>query len=79
MSNVRIELNNDGVRELLQSPEIQETCQEYATAAANRAGSGYSTSAYMGKTRVNVSVYAATEKAVKDNRKNNTIIKAVWG
>lgn len=76
MSKVYVELNRNGVRELLQSPEMMAVCSEYASAIASRAGVGYETSKHVGKNRVNVSVYTATNEARKDNLKNNTLLKA---
>ena len=77
MGKYRIELNSDGVRELLQSPEMAAICQSLANGIASRAGTGYAVSVYTGKTRVNASVKAVTEEAWKDNLKNNTLLKAV--
>ena len=74
---LRIELNSAGVRELLKSPEIMQACRTQAQRIAGRAGDGYEISEYTGKKRVNVSVHAASEKAYKDNLKNNTLLKAV--
>lgn len=75
MSNIRIELNSDGVRELLRSAEMLAICEEHASQIARRCGSGYSHSGYTGKGRVNASVYAETDAAVKDNLKNNTVLR----
>ena len=78
MSNkVKVELNSDGVRELLQSAEMAAICREQAQAIANRAGDGYSVSTYTGATRVNASVITETIEAMRDNLKNNTLLKAV--
>ena len=73
----RIELNSEGVRELLKSAEMEAICLEQANAIAARAGDGYTVSTYIGKTRVNASVITATSKAARDNLKNNTLLKAV--
>ena len=48
---------------------------EHAKSIATRAGEGYDV--FVGKTRANVSVYTATESAMKDNLDNNTLEKAV--
>lgn len=74
---VRIELNSEGVRELLKSAEIMAVCRGHADRIAGRAGDGYEVTTYTGKTRVNASVHAATDKAYRDNLKNNTLLKAV--
>lgn len=75
----RIELNREGVRELLRSAEMAAVCKCHADRIAARAGSGYEVTTYTGKNRVNASVHAATEEAYRDNLKNNTLLKAVSG
>ena len=77
MAKFRVELNREGVRELLKSPEMAAICAEHARAIAGRAGDGYTVSTYTGRTRVNASVATATEAALKDNLKHNTLLKAV--
>lgn len=77
MDKFRIELNSEGVRELLKSPEMAAICQSHAQAIAARAGNGYSVSVYSGRTRVNASVSAVTKEAYQDNLKNNTLLKVV--
>ena len=79
MAKYRIELNKEGVRDLLRSPEMGAICRELAEGIAERAGDGYEVSTYTGKTRVNASVRCATEEARRDNLKNNTLLKAVRG
>ena len=77
MAKFHVELNPEGVRELLKSPEMASICQGHARAIASRAGSGYDVSLYTGRTRVNASVFTAREEAMRDNYKNNTLLKAV--
>lgn len=77
MDNVEVELNSEGVRELLRSPEMAAICLGHAQAIAGRAGDGYSVSTYTGATRVNASVITDTVEAIQDNMKNNTLLKAV--
>jgi hypothetical protein len=80
MSKVKIELNREGVRELLCSAEMGEICMEQATAVAGRAGEGFAISGpYTGRNRVNVSVGAVTEEAYQDCLENNTLLKALGG
>lgn len=76
---VHVELNEEGVRELLKSSEMQSICKSLADGIAGRAGTGYQVTTYTGKTRVNASVMAATTAAKRDNLKNNTLLKAVKG
>ena len=77
MGKVQVELNSAGVVELLRSPAIAGICRQQAMTIAARAGTGYSVSTYTGATRVNASVRTETAEAVKDNLKNNTLLKAV--
>lgn len=79
MSKVKFELNYKGVGELLRSDGMQSVLQEYAKGVQGRAGSGYEISMHVGKSRANVSVYAATGAAVRDTYKNNTLLKALGG
>ena len=80
MSNkVRIELNSAGIVELLKSSEIESCCNEIAQGVAARAGDGYEVNTHVGKKRVNAEVKAETPKARRDNLKNNTLLKALWG
>lgn len=77
MVNVEIELDSDGVRELLQSAEMMQICVGHANAARAACGNGYEVDTYVGKTRVNAMLRAATPAAKADNAKNNTILKAI--
>lgn len=75
MSRLKIELNRAGVRELLQSAEITAACTEAAQTYLSRLGEGYKLSTYVGRNRVNVSVYTETKKAKRDNAENNTMLR----
>jgi len=77
MPKTKIVLNSAGVRAMLQSPEMQALLSERAYEIAQRAGNGYETDVFVGKTRANASVFASTEDAMKDNMDNNTLLKAV--
>lgn len=74
---IKLELNRDGVRELLRSNEIREAVSESAEKIRGRCGDGYETDTFTGRNRVNASVYADTPKAKRDNPKNNTLLKAM--
>lgn len=73
----RIVLNRKEVRNLLRSEAMKDEVSKHAERIKNRCGVGYETDAMVGKTRVNASVRTKTEKAVKDNSDNNTLLKAV--
>jgi hypothetical protein len=71
----RFVLNRDGVKELMQSQEMQDVLVDFAGQVAERAGDGYSV--YVGITRANVSVGTATEAAEADNLDHNTLEKSI--
>ena len=71
------ELNEQGVRALLKSAEMEAILKERADKALRRLPSGYESDTHVGKTRVNASVWTKTASAVKDNSKNNSLLKAV--
>ncbi len=79
MSKFKFVLNRAGVRQLMQSEEMQAILNEKATKALNRLGDGYKSDIYVGKNRANAMVYADTYQAKRDNLKNNSILKAVRG
>ena len=79
MSKFKFVLNRAGVRQLMQSEEMQAILNEKATKALNRLGGGYKSDIYVGKNRANAMVYADTYQAKRDNLKNNSILKAVRG
>lgn len=79
MANVKIELNREGVRELLRSSEMMAVCEEQANKACAKLGNGYKVTTKTGKTRVNASIAAESYKARKENAENNTILKALKG
>lgn len=77
MSNSKFKLNSSGVRQLLQSAEMQNVLATKATEIKTRAGDGFEQDTYVGKTRANAMVYADTYEAKRNNSKNNTLLKAV--
>lgn len=77
MAKVKVKLNRLGVRTLLRSQEMMNICTEIAYSAKSRLGDGYEVSYRTGKKRVNASIAATTPEAIKDNSKNNTILKAL--
>ena len=79
MGNIEIKLNSAGVRQLLKSEEMKNICAEHASNILQKAGDGYEMDTYTGKNRVNAMVMATTPQAMRDNMKNNTLLKAVRG
>lgn len=72
MSKVTIKLNRKGVRQLLQSPEMENALTGIAFAAQNHLGEGYKAS-----TRVVAKVSAESPAARKENADTNSILKAL--
>lgn len=79
MSDVRVELNREGVRSLLRSAEMEGVVVEYASKIQRTAGAGYEQDSYKGRNRVNAMAYAETYQAKRDNLKHNTLLKATRG
>ena len=77
MSKFKFVLNRAGVRQLMQSTEMQSILKDKANNALNSLGEGYKSDTYVGKTRANAMVYADTYQAKRENLKHNTILKAV--
>lgn len=77
MANVKIELNEAGVRELLRSDEMRMKCEKHANEAIGRLGPGYTVTSHTGRNRVNASVLAESYEAKRDNLENNSILKAL--
>ena len=75
MAKMKFELNREGVRNLMQSAEMERVLVGYADQIADRAGDGYDT--HVGPNRINVSVRTGTAAAFQDNLENNTLLKAV--
>ena len=77
MSKVKFVLNRAGVRQLMQSEEMQAILNEKSSNALNQLGDGYKSDIYIGKNRGNAMVWADSIKAKRENLKHNTILKAV--
>lgn len=77
MSKIKFELNRDGVKSLMQSPEAQALMLEKAEAIRDRCPDiGYEADVQVGKTRAVAMVKATTYEARQDNYENNTLLKA---
>ena len=53
MAEVRIELNSQGIQELLKSDEIASVCEKQAEILTKATGVNYVPDVHVGKTRVN--------------------------
>lgn len=77
MNSFKFKLNRRGVRELMKSAEMKSVLISYASNIRNRCGDGYEQDIYVGSNRANAMVSATSIKAKRDNKKNNTLLKAV--
>lgn len=77
--SVKIKLNSAGVREVLKSAAIQQECIRQAQIVQSRAGTGYETQTRTYPERTGAVIKAVTKEARRDNRKNNTLLKALGG
>ena len=77
MDNLKIVLNTQGVRELLESNEMLDILKERASKISQACGTGYAAGHFKGTDRWKATVYADTNEARRDNSANNTILKAV--
>ena len=74
---VKFELDSKGVRQLLQSAGAREICEDAAKQALQTLGDGYGSDTRTGKNRVIVEISPQTPRAYYENRRHNTILKAV--
>lgn len=77
MSKIEIELNSAGIRELLRSQEIMDALQDTADGIRAQLGTQYQTDQYVGAGRANVSVYTDDPAALRDNERNNAMLRAM--
>lgn len=77
MSDFKFELDRDGVRELMQSAEMQQIVNEAGSRILAQCGEGYEVVNGIGATRAGSTIYPATPKAANSNRKNKTLQKAL--
>ena len=74
---LKFELDPKGVRQLLQSDEAREICEDAAKQALQTLGDGYGSDTRTGKNRVIVEIRPQTPKAYYENKRCNTVLKAV--
>lgn len=85
MSNVKFELNREGVAELLKGTEMRQVLSSYAGEVCRRCTAGgvgveeYESEVVPGRTRAVAYVRPATAHAYYSNLKHNTLLKAVSG
>lgn len=75
MSKVKVVLNRDAVRAMLQSAEMQDILLSRAQEISAAAGGNYNV--YVGQNRANVSIETADEETYLDNLETNSLLKAM--
>ena len=77
-NNLKFELNDNGVRELLTGDAMKAIINKSANTVKNNAGGdGYGIEVKRGEKRIYSYVFADTPKTKRDNMKNNTLLKAL--
>lgn len=76
-NKVRFVLNEKGVRELLQSADAKAVVKKHAQDSLAGCPEGYAIGERSTGERVAYSLYTATPDAMRDNLKNNTILRAL--
>lgn len=77
MAKTRIKWRVAGFRELRLEPGVIADLEERAEAVAAAAGDGYEASAMAGKNRGRASVITADYAAMRDNAKNQTLLRSL--
>lgn len=75
--NGELRLNQQSVRNMLYSKEIEQALIEAAKFIQSRAGNGYDVETYRGHDRVRAAVKTNSNESALDNLNNNTLLKAV--
>lgn len=77
MADVKIVLNSDGVKELLQSGEMMATVVGLAEKVAAAAGEGFTPGSFTGYDRAHAFVMADSKEAVQACFDDNVLLKAL--
>lgn len=70
-------LNNKGVVEILNSPQIESVLMKHANKVKNKVGDGYKSKIVKSSDRKKAIIATRNKKTVKDNLKNNTLLKGI--
>lgn len=77
MKKVRFKLDIKGLNELMKSDEMQAVLEEAGSQVASAAGEGYGTRVHTASYVAIANVYPETDEESRENRKENTLLKAV--
>ena len=79
MNSVDFDLGLGGLRELMNSSEMQAELLSGAQSVASMAGTGYEASVHVPGVVPIATAYPASAEAAHDNYENNTLLKALGG
>lgn len=70
-------LNGRAAEQILKHPTTRAEMLRRAQTGAKAAGPGYEASAVTGRSRARASIITATARAIRDNARNQTLIRAI--
>lgn len=74
---MKVVINHAGIRALLRSPAVAQDLLRRAQRIAAAAGPGYEASVNVGPNRARASVITASPAAIRDNAKNQTLLRSL--
>lgn len=74
---VKVVLNESGIRDLLNSSDVQKHLLNTARQVSSRAGGGYTVDVEPGRRRAHARVETASEEAFEQELANNSLIRAL--
>lgn len=77
VGEVRIDLNNDGIKALLRGPEVQAQLRRIAENVQNAAGEGHVVKVYAGSTRARAIVATDTAEAARKENQHRNLTRAI--
>lgn len=77
MSKVKIELNGEGIVEMMNSNSMMIVLRAYAERVAANAGIDTDISLEEGKTRASARISTASDEAYRENSENNTLLRSL--
>ncbi|MGV4377934.1 hypothetical protein [Trueperella pyogenes] len=75
MSVERVVLDHRQISAFLHSGDVEKLVRHHADQIAARAGVGYASDSWQGRTRVIASAFAETPQAMRSNAKHNTLLR----
>lgn len=76
---LRFELNKEGVRKLMQSPEMQHILEQQASDVIPNNGYDYEVGTVVKGTRAVTHIEASGYKTIRHEQKSNDLLKAIKG